>query len=84
MKRAASVIRTLLLLTAPIAGHTVRIAHSLVVGLAGAAMVSWGVAMIYIPAGWISGGVFLLWVANDLSTAAGARAAAAQRAQQGS
>lgn len=40
--------------------------------------------MIYTPAGWITGGGFLLWMANDLSIAAGARAAAAQRAQQGS
>jgi hypothetical protein len=39
--------------------HTVRIANVLP-GLAGAAMASWGVSMIYGPAGWITGGVFLL------------------------
>lgn len=72
MKRVPSVIRTLLLLTGSIAGHTVRIAHSLV-GLAGAAMLSWGVAMIYVPAGWISGGVFLCAMAYELAGAAGAR-----------
>lgn len=83
MNRRTSVIRTFLLSIGSIAGHTVRIAHS-VVGLTGAALVSWGAAMIYIPAGWIAGGAFLLWLANDLSAAAGARAAAAQRAQQGS
>lgn len=84
MKPRASVIWTLLLLSASITGHTVRIAHSVVVGLTGAALVSWGAAMIYTPAGWIAGGGFLLWLANDLSAAAGARAVAAQRAQQGS
>lgn len=39
--------------------YPVRIANTLP-GLAGAAMVSWGAAMIYTPAGWITGGAFLL------------------------
>lgn len=59
MRRALSAIRTLTLKTATLAGHTVRIANVLP-GVAGAAMVSWGAAMIYTPAGWIAGGVFLL------------------------
>lgn len=86
MRRAPSGIRTLTrglsLFGWNLAVHTVRIAHSLV-ALVGAALVSWGAAMIYSPAGWITGGAFLLWLANDLSTAAAARTAAAQRAQQG-
>lgn len=81
MKRLTSVIRTSALLGAAIAGHTVRIAHTLL-ALAGAAMVSWGVAMIYIPAGWITGGLFLCGFAYELATRAGEReaAAAARRA----
>lgn len=59
MKRAKSAIRTLTLHFASLAGHTVRIANVLP-GLAGAAMVSWGAAMIYTPAGWITGGIALL------------------------
>lgn len=55
---------------ASLAGHTVRIAHTLI-GLGGAAMLSWGVAMIYTPAGWICGGAALLEAAREL---AGARA----------
>lgn len=76
MKRALSVIRTLTrrlgLSAGTIAGHTVRIAHTLI-GLAGAAMASWGVSMIYAPAGWILGGGFLLWLAKELATSASAR-----------
>ena len=53
---------------ASLAGHTVRIAHSLL-GLAGAAMLSWGVAMIYTPAGWICGGAALLEAARELAAA---------------
>jgi hypothetical protein len=86
MARPSSVYRTLTLRIPEKLGHTVhviiRIAHTLI-GLAGAAMVSWGASMIYSAAGWIAGGGFLLWLAYDLSNAAGARAAAAQRAQQG-
>lgn len=59
MERLRSAIRTLTLQTASFAGHTVRISGVLP-GLAGAAMVSWGAAMIYTPAGWIAGGAFLL------------------------
>jgi hypothetical protein len=54
-----SAIRTLPLQIAALAGHTVRIAHALP-GLAGAAMVSWGAAMVYEPAGLIVGGAFML------------------------
>jgi hypothetical protein len=76
MTRPTSVYRTLTLRIATLAGHTVRIAHTLL-ALAGAAIVSWGAAMIYTPAGWILGGGFLLWAASELSSAAGARSAAA-------
>lgn len=72
MARILSAIRTLPLSLVTIAGHTVRIAHSLV-GLAGAAMVSWGVSMIYSPAGWITGGAFLCWTAFELSNVAARR-----------
>lgn len=72
MGRLLSAIRTLPLSMVAFAGHTVRIAHSLV-GLAGAAMVSWGASMIYSPAGWITGGCALLWAANELSGVAARR-----------
>jgi hypothetical protein len=78
MKRLTSGYRALTLQAAVLAGHTVRIAHSLI-GLAGAALVSWGAAMIYVPAGWIAGGAFLLWLATELAGAAGARAARRER-----
>lgn len=35
-------------------------------GLAGAAMVSWGIALAYLPAGVIAGGVFLLMLDRRL------------------
>lgn len=76
MKRLASAIRTIARDFAEFAGHTVRIAHISVLGLAGAAMFSWGVAMVYTPAGWISGGLFLCAFAYELATRAGERAAA--------
>lgn len=72
MKALTSGKRTIKLSTAAFAGHTVRIAHSLI-GLAGAAMVSCGAAMIYNPAGWICGGAFLLLLAFELSAVAGRR-----------
>ena len=75
MGRLLSVIRTLPLSLVAFAGHTVRIAHSLI-GLAGAAMVSWGASMVYSPAGWITGGAFLCWAARELSAVAQARAEA--------
>jgi hypothetical protein len=42
-------------------------------------MVSWGVAMIYVPAGWIAGGLFLCGFAYELASVAGSRAAALTR-----
>lgn len=45
------------------AGHTLRISRSAaryVPGWAGAGLVSWGASMIYLPAGVIVGGLFLL------------------------
>jgi hypothetical protein len=60
MDRAKSAMRTLTLQFASLAGHTVRIANVLP-GLAGAAMVSWGAAMIYTPVGWMLGGTSLLY-----------------------
>lgn len=72
MGRLLSAIRTFPLSLVAVAGHTVRIAHSLV-GLAGAAMVSWGASMIYSPAGWIIGGGFLIWAALELSRVAAQR-----------
>lgn len=72
MRRATSVFRTLTrrltLSLATIAGHTVRIANqigTLLIALAGFSIVSWGVAMIYTPAGWICGGLSLLAIAFD-------------------
>jgi len=36
--------------------------------LAGAAMVSLGAAMVYLPAGVIAGGAFLLWMGTELNS----------------
>lgn len=76
MSRATSVIRTLTrrlgLSFAPIAGHTVRIANSVapvLPALAGFSLVSWGAAMIYSPAGWITGGLALLAIAREINAA---------------
>lgn len=85
MRRATSAIRTLTrrlaLYSATIAGHTVRKANVLP-GLAGAAMVSWGAAMIYTPVGWMLGGVFLLAFGYEENLRRGrARAARAHREQ---
>ena len=71
-----SAIRRLPLQLAAILGHTVRIANVLP-GLAGAAMASWGVAMIYTPAGWITGGIALLAFGREIN-AVPARAAGRQ------
>ena len=30
-------------------------------------MASWGAAMIYTPAGWIAGGVALLWFGREIN-----------------
>jgi len=81
MKRLASGYRSLTLHLAALAGHTVRIAHTLF-GAAGACLVSWGAAMIYVPAGWICGGGFLLWIANELAAVAATRAAGAAAQDQ--
>jgi len=72
MRARPSGKRTLKLSAAAFAGHTVRIAHSLI-GLAGAALVSWGAAMIYTPAGLITGGGFLLLFAWELAGVAARR-----------
>jgi hypothetical protein len=70
MRRATSGIRTLTrrlaLSFASLAGHTVRIAN-VIPALAGFAMLSWGVAMIYTPAGWIAGGACLLAIGRELN-----------------
>lgn len=45
------------------AGHTLRISRSAaryVPGCAGAGLISWGASMVYLPAGVIVGGAFLL------------------------
>ena len=55
-----------------VAGHAirkVRPALPSMPGLAGAAMVSYGIAMIYLPAGVIAGGAFLLWIGTELNQA---------------
>jgi hypothetical protein len=74
MRRAPSAIRTLTrrltLYSATIAGHTVRKANVLP-GLAGAAMVSWGAAMIYTPAGWMLGGVMLCAIGYEVNQRGG-------------
>lgn len=70
MKRLASVYRSLTLQFASLAGHTVRIANVLP-GLAGAAMVSWGAAMIYTPAGWMVGGTALLAFGYEVNSRRG-------------
>jgi hypothetical protein len=74
MRRATSGIRTLTrrlsLSLATTAGHTVRIANRaapVLPSLAGFGLVSWGAAMIYTPAGWITGGVSLLILGWDLN-----------------
>lgn len=77
MDRAKSAIRTLTLHFATSAGHTVRIANrtaGVLPGLAGAAMVSWGAAMIYTPAGWILGGGFILAAGFENNQRRGRRA----------
>lgn len=47
-------------------GHILR-ALPTFPGFAGAAMVSYGAAMIYRPAGVIAGGAFLLWFGTELN-----------------
>jgi len=70
MRRATSAIRTftrrLSLSFATVAGHTVRIAN-VAPSLAGFSLVSWGAAMIYVPAGWITGGIALLIIGRELN-----------------
>lgn len=68
-----SAIRSLPLYLATLIGHTVRIANVLP-GLAGAAMVSWGAAMIYTPAGWIAGGIALLAFGREINAIPARRA----------
>lgn len=56
-------IRAAVMAVATVAGHTVRVYRSVgryLPGLFGAGFVSWGAAMVYIPAGFIVGGVLLL------------------------
>lgn len=65
-----SVIRKLPLHLAALLGHTVRIANVLP-GLAGAAMTSWGAAMIYTPAGWMLGGGALLAFGYEVNSRRG-------------
>jgi hypothetical protein len=36
-------------------------------GLAGSALVSYGAAMVYRPAGFITGGAFLLWLGTEMN-----------------
>jgi hypothetical protein len=71
MRRATSAIRTLTrrltLYSATIAGHTVRRAN-IAPSLAGFSLVSWGAAMIYVPAGWITGGIALLIIGRELNS----------------
>lgn len=69
MRLPLSVIRKPTLVLASLAGHTVRIAHILP-GMAGAAMVSYGAAMIYTPAGVIIGGAFLLLIDRQIALGA--------------
>jgi hypothetical protein len=40
---------------------------NLLPGLAGAALVAWGAAQVYAPAGWILGGVFLLMADRQIN-----------------
>jgi hypothetical protein len=72
MRRATSAIRTsirrLTLSLAVLTGHTVRIAN-VFPALAGFAMVSWGAAMVYVPAGWMLGGLSLLWIGSEINAA---------------
>lgn len=60
--------RRLTLSLAAAAGHTVRYAN-VAPALAGFALVSWGAAMIYVPAGWIAGGCSLLLIGRELNAA---------------
>jgi hypothetical protein len=72
MKRQLSAFRTLTrrlgLSLAGLAGHTVRYAN-VAPALAGFALMSWGAAMIYVPAGWICGGASLLLIGRELNAA---------------
>ena len=77
MRHLLSAIRTIALVLARPAGHTVRIAHILP-GMAGAAMVSYGAAMIYTPAGVIIGGGFLLLLDRQIAVGAQKRPVRAQ------
>lgn len=74
MKRLSSAMRAITLSVVTFAGHTVRISNVLP-GLAGAAMVSWGAAMIYTPAGYITGGLMLLAIAYEINALKGRKAA---------
>lgn len=71
MKRRLSDFRTftrrVALAVADFAGHTARYAN-VAPALAGFALVSWGAAMIYVPAGWIAGGISLLLIARDVNS----------------
>ncbi|GGS87609.1 hypothetical protein GCM10010156_52640 [Planobispora rosea] len=49
-----------LLRAADLGGTAARNARAMLPGLAGAALVCWGVALIYVPAALILAGIFLL------------------------
>lgn len=68
-------LHTAVLSAAAGTGHTVRIVRSIgryLPGWAGAGLVSWGIAEVYVPAGIIAAGIFLLAVDQRLPPRASA------------
>jgi threonine/homoserine/homoserine lactone efflux protein len=72
LPRARALWLALLGRTATMAGTVVRESRArrrAVPGLAGAAMVAYGVALVYLPAGVVAGGLFLLWFGSEINRA---------------
>ena len=63
--RGAQVLAALVVGTGRLIGYARR-RVPLLPGLSGAALVAWGAAQVYTPAGWMAGGVFLLLIDRQI------------------